>query len=167
MEQILALRDALGNLIVALWTVLTTSVDLLVPWLPLAAWIAFWLCAVNWRKLTPMLLEQGGIIGVLLLALMAILVWGTVAPPDGGQHFIAGLSVSNFVGKTVYVTALTVIAFLCGSVQVSGCCNLTAKIEEVEATLAANAAADHDDHGHHGHHDSHGDHHVLASQAHH
>lgn len=123
---------ALWNVVIALWGLLAATVQVLLPWLPLIAWVAFWLGAVNWKKLSPILLERGGIVGVALIALMAILVWGTVAPPAGGVHYIAGLTLSNFVGKTVYVTTLAVIAFLCGSVQVSGCCDFLFKFQESE-----------------------------------
>ncbi|HUG90262.1 MAG TPA: hypothetical protein VML55_05485 [Planctomycetaceae bacterium] len=39
-------------------------------------------------------------------------------------HRLLGLRVSNFVGKAVYVTALVCIMFLCGSVQLGGCCRV-------------------------------------------
>ena len=51
-------------------------------YLALAAWIAFWVGAVNWVRLRNILLS-GGWIGVVLIALMAVLVWGSIAPPEG------------------------------------------------------------------------------------
>jgi hypothetical protein len=48
-----------------------------------------------------------------------------------------GLSLSNYVGKTVYVTALVCIMFLCGSVQLSGCCAACCRFEEDEPHAAA------------------------------
>ncbi|QDU37860.1 hypothetical protein Mal4_21770 [Maioricimonas rarisocia] len=117
------------ELLTSLWNVVVAVVDLLVtlastlwPWAPLIAWIAFWTLAVDWVKLRS-ILWSGGIIGVLLIALVAVLVWGCVAPPADGSHFLFGLQVSNFVGKFVYVTGLLVIVFLCGAVQLSGCCD--------------------------------------------
>jgi hypothetical protein len=151
-----ALLENLGQFLSAGWDVLISLGALLLPWTPLAAWVLFWLAAVNWSKLWPVL-KQGGLIGVVLIGLVMVLVWGVVAPPEGGVHHLLGLKLSNFVGKTVYVTALFVIAFLCGSVQLSGvCCQFPDEPDEPEH-----------DHGHdHGHgHGSH-DHGHAASHAH-
>ncbi|MGE0377016.1 MAG: hypothetical protein AB7Q45_16520, partial [Planctomycetaceae bacterium] len=67
-------------------------------------------------------LLSGGWLGGLLIMLVAIVGWGSIAPPESGTHSLLGLTLSNFVGKTVYVTSLAVIALLCGSVQLSGLC---------------------------------------------
>ncbi|MFO0918596.1 MAG: hypothetical protein U0872_09810 [Planctomycetaceae bacterium] len=75
------------------------------------------------------------------------LIWGVIAPPATGSHYLLGLTLSNFVGKTVYVTALFTIMLLCGSVQLSGACGDWATFPEPAAE---------DDHGHG--HDSHGHH---------
>ena len=42
------LLDSLGDLLTALWSVSASLVELIVPWTPLIAWVAFWLFAVNW-----------------------------------------------------------------------------------------------------------------------
>jgi hypothetical protein len=126
-ELLQSLQDFLlagGRVIVELGT-------LLLPWTPLAAWIVFWLFAVNWQKLRPVLLE-GGWIGLLLIGLVMVLVWGVVAPPESGAHYILGLTLSNFVGKTVYVTALFSILLICGSLQLAGCCANCFGFEEAE-----------------------------------
>ena len=97
----------------------------MIPWTPLIAWIAFWMFAVNWVKFRAVLLE-GGWAGIVLFGFVTVLVWGTIAPPMGGTHNILGLGLSNYVGKTVYVTTMFCIMFLCGSVQLAGawpsCC---------------------------------------------
>ncbi len=110
---------ALLQLIQALGLFVWEIVRLIVPWTPLIAWVAYWMFAVDWVRLRSFLL-QGGWVGVLLIAVMAILVWGVVAPPPEGAHHLMGLTVSNFVGKTIYVSALVVIMLLSGSVQLSG-----------------------------------------------
>ncbi|MEZ5943526.1 MAG: hypothetical protein R3C18_19190 [Planctomycetaceae bacterium] len=121
------LLNAIWQLIVALGALLSALLHTAVPWLPLVAWIAFWLLAVNWSKLYPVLDRDRlagvlplGLIGILLIGFLAILTWGVIAPPDGGVYNIFGLQLSNFVGKTVYVTGLFVIAAMCASVQLSG-----------------------------------------------
>lgn len=120
---------SLWNVIVALSGVIVALVNVAAPWTPLLLWIAFWTLAVNWAKLYPVL-AKGGMIGVVLLALCAILVWSVIDIPASGSHALYGLQVSNVVGKTVYVTSLVVIAFLCGSVQLTGCCGSLCRFEE-------------------------------------
>ncbi len=88
-------------------------------YIALILWIAFWVGAVNWVRLRKILLE-GGWTGLVLIAGLAILVWGCIAPPAGDTHSILGLELSNFVGKTVYVTGLICIMFICGSIQLAG-----------------------------------------------
>jgi hypothetical protein len=109
---------------------------LILPWTPLIAWVAFWTLAVNWVSLRRVLLS-GGWIAVLLLMVVAIIGWGVIAPPESGAHHMLGLTLSNFVGKTVYVTALVVIALLCGSVQLSGLSGSLATFEEREPEPAS------------------------------
>ena len=121
------LLESLTNVIVAVGALIVALAQALIPWLPLIAWVAFWLLAVNWRQLYPVLMK-GGLVGVVLIGLIAILVWSMIAGPQG--HHLFGLEVNNIVGKTVYVTALAVIAALCGSVQLSGACGRLCRFEE-------------------------------------
>lgn len=150
-----ALFDLCSSLINVLWSLLDVVVNLvrvILPWLPLLAWVGFWTFAVNWAKAFP-ILRRGGFIGILLLMFVTVIVWGAVAPPVNGKHLMLGLSVSNYAGKFIYVTMLTCIALLCGSAQLSGAFGRLGEFPEEPAE---------DDHGHHGHsdhghgHDSHG-----------
>lgn len=141
--------DVLTNVVAllgAVWHLVISILQLIIPWTPLVAWLAFWLYAVNWVKLREVL-AQGGWIGVVAIGFMMVLIWGVIAPPATGSHYLLGLTLSNFVGKTVYVTALFTIMLLCGSVQLSGACGDWATFPEPAAE---------DDHGHG--HDSHGHH---------
>jgi len=153
-----ALFDLFNSLINVFWSLLDVVVNLvrlIQPWLPLLAWIGFWTFAVNWAKAFP-ILRRGGIIGVLLLMFVAVLVWGAVAPPVDGKHFMLGLKVSNYAGKFIYVTMLTCIAFLCGSAQLSGAFGSLEQFAD-EPTE--------DDHGHGGHghdHDGHDTGHAVG-----
>lgn len=115
------LLESLQQLLVAIWNVIQSLLGVFEPnlglWLFLAAWIGFFLFAVNWVALRRVMLS-GGWVGVLLLALVTILVWGSVDPAVQ-PHEIFGLKLSNYVGKTVYVTALLCIMLVCGSVQLA------------------------------------------------
>lgn len=129
----LNLLESIVQLVMALWQVLASVVSLITPWVALLAWVGFWLFAVNWVKLRKLLLE-GGWVGLLLMGFMAIVVWTAIAPPSGGYHYVLGLTLTNFVGKTVYVTILMCILLLCGSVQLSGilpaCCAIEDEDED-------------------------------------
>jgi hypothetical protein len=138
-----ALDQSFIQLLTALGQVLVDLGRLLLPFLPLAAWIAFWTLGVNWTKLRVVLL-QGGWIGLLLIGAVAVLVWGTVAPPPSGSHHLLGLTLGNFVGKTVFVTTLICIMFLCGSVQLSGACGKLCQFDEAPVEPAHHGDA----HGH-------------------
>lgn len=149
----MALFQALLNLVSALLEVLVATGSLLLPWLPLIAWALFWALAVNWQKLSSVI-KSGAFLGILLIGLTAVLVWGCIAPPLDGRHYVEifdlKLSVSNFVGKLVYVVGLIVIMFAAGSCQLSGMFDGLVCFADDEAE---------DDHGHddHGHgHDDHG-----------
>jgi hypothetical protein len=158
-----ALYDLLSSVLDVFWSLLNVVVNLVrvvLPWLPLFAWIAFWSFAVNWVKVFPVL-RRGGLIGVLLLMFVAVLVWGSIAPPVDGRHVMFGLTVSNYAGKFIYVTMLTCIALLCGSAQLSGAFGRFGEFpEEPEEDSHGHGSHGHEDHGHdhHGHedHDTHG-----------
>jgi hypothetical protein len=142
------LLHSLLNVATALLELLAAVAQTAWPWVPLFAWIAFWSLAVDWTKLAP-ILAKGGIIGVVLIALMAILVWSVIAPPPDGVHHILGLSIqSAFTAKMVYVVGLIVIAALCGSVQLSGCCASLTHFDE-PALVETHAEHEHgESHGH-------------------
>lgn len=120
-----SLIESLVNLFSALWQLLGSVGALILPLVPLLMWIGFWTFAVDWVKLRSFLLK-GGWISLVLLSLVAMLVWGVVAPPEDGFHYILGKQLSNFVGKFVYVTGLVCIMLLSGAVQLAGvfgsCC---------------------------------------------
>ncbi|MEI7700222.1 MAG: hypothetical protein WCK86_10520 [Planctomycetia bacterium] len=151
MEALFDLFSSLVNVLSALLNLVLSLVRVLIPWIPLLGWVGFWGLAVNWTKAFPVL-RRGGLFGVLLLMLVSVLVWGSVAPPEGGKHYFLGLAVSNFTGKFIYVTMLTCIALLCGSAQLSGAFGRLAEFPEEPAEDDHG----HGDHGHHGH--DHGDH---------
>lgn len=136
------LLNSLLELIIAVWNVFESLFHLILPWTPLVAWVAFWLLAVNWVKYRAVLLK-GGWTGLAFIGLMMIMIWGLIAPPADGVHHIFGLSLSNFVGKAVYVVSLFSISFLCGAAQLSGACGslICFKHEDEEPADHGHAAA--------------------------
>ena len=134
-----ALIELIQNVVTLFWSALDVIVALIkvvLPWLPLLAWIAFWTLAVNWVKAFDVL-RRGGFIGVLLLMFATVLVWGAVAPPAAGSHYMFGLTVSNYAGKFIYVTMLACIAMLCGSAQMNGFAKGLVSFDDSEDELAA------------------------------
>jgi hypothetical protein len=150
------LLEAMTRFGSSLWELLVAVLAVLVPWTPLAAWIVFWLFAVNWVKLRESL-AKGGWVGVVLIGAVMVLVWGSIAPGSGSFDFF-GLKVSNFVEKTVYVSGLFVLMFLAGALQLSGCCASCCQVEEpilIAETHSHGASRDSehgDSHGHGAHH---------------
>lgn len=151
-----ALLDAISQFGNSLWDLLAALLAIVIPWTPLAAWIVFWLFAVNWVKLREAL-AKGGWVGLVLIGAVMVLVWGSISPGTGTFDFF-GLRVSNFVEKTVYVSGLFVMMFLAGALQLSGfcagCCpfNEPILIAEAHEHDAGHGHAPAADHGHGGHH---------------
>ncbi len=135
------LLTAVIDLLLALYDVLVALVRVFLPWTPLIAWVAFWTLAVNWKKLYRILVPGFGWIPLLLLMFVTILVWGSVAPPQGGAHHLFGLHVSNYVGKALYVFGLVAIMAMCGSVQLTGCCDSVCRWEPDEVPTPHHPAA--------------------------
>lgn len=113
------LIESIINLLGAIWELLGSVGALILPVVPLLLWVGFWTFAVDWVKLRAFFLK-GSWIGLVLLSLVAMLVWGMAAPPEDGFHYILGKQLTNFVGKFVYVTGLVCIMLLSGAVQLAG-----------------------------------------------
>src|SRR5580700_7274298 len=103
------LLEAITRVGSSFWDLLVATLAVLAPWTPLAAWIVFWLFAVNWVKLREAL-AKGGWVGLVLIGAIMVLVWGSISPGSGSFDFF-GLRISNFVEKTVYVSGLFVLMF--------------------------------------------------------
>ncbi len=119
MDAFINLLESLVGVFWSLLDVVVALVLVVLPWMPFLAWVGFWTFAVNWKKAYPVL-QRGGFIGIFLLMFLAVMVWGAVAPPPEETHSLFGLTVSNYAGKLIYVTTLTCVALLCGSIQLSG-----------------------------------------------
>jgi len=156
MNALEALFDSISQVGHSIWDLLGALLAVLLPWTPLAAWIVFWLFAVNWLKLRG-ILAKGGWVGLALVAIVVVLVWGNVSPGNGSFDFF-GLRISNFVEKTVYVSGMLVLMFLAGALQLSGfcagCCpfNEPVQIAGIADHGAGESHVPAAEHGHGGHH---------------
>jgi hypothetical protein len=112
--------QALGQLFVALgnllWELLTDAGTrrLLVPWMLLIAWLAWWLFAVNWRR-AWVVLAEGAWAPVVLLMVLAARVWASLAPSDWNVFGVATLG--NFWWQLGGVTLLVGLTLFCGWLQ--------------------------------------------------
>src|SRR5687767_8224128 len=82
--------------------------------LPVAIWMAFWLWAVNWKKVWPTLAE-GAWAPCVLLILIAALVWSRIVP--GTFSFLGFVSIPNFWWQLGGVGALAALALFSGWLQ--------------------------------------------------
>ncbi len=127
-----AILDAIGSILVTLASVLFTA-----PVFPLLVWVALWLFAVDWTRLRQIMLK-GGWLGVVLVGAVMVIVWQQVSP---GASEVLGLKTSGYVEKFVYVAGLFSVMFLCGAVQLTGCCRACCPAPAAEADSG-------DSHGH-------------------
>ncbi|MEE3365373.1 MAG: hypothetical protein VX304_06980 [Planctomycetota bacterium] len=126
--------EALGQIIFGLQQIVSSiaSVVLTAPVLPVLCWTVFWLFAVDWIRLRQILLK-GGWLGVMLVGFVMVIVWQQISP---GSQSVLGLELNGYIEKLVYVTALLSVMFVCGAVQLTGCCTrwCAAEVVEVETT---------------------------------
>lgn len=111
--------------------------------LPVVLWAAFWLFAVNWKKVWPVLREGAWAPGLLLILITAI-VWSRIAP--GTRSVLGIMTLPNFWWQLAAVSALAGCALFAGWLQ--GVWGYT----PLEVSVEPPAHSDHG-HGHdHGHH---------------
>ena len=122
--------EALGQIIFGLQQIVSSiaSVVLTAPVLPVLCWTVFWLLAVDWIQLRQILLK-GGWLGIMLVGFVMVIVWQQISP---GSQAVLGLELNGYIEKLVYVTALLSLMFVCGAVQLTGCCTRWCAAEVVE-----------------------------------
>ena len=126
--------EALGQIIFGLQLIVSSiaSVVLTAPVLPVLCWTVFWLFAVDWVQLRQILLK-GGWLGIMLVGFVMVVVWQQISP---GSQAVLGLELNGYIEKMVYVTALLSLMFVCGAVQLTGCCTrwCVAEVTDVKTT---------------------------------
>ena len=88
-------------------------VGVLLALLPGGLWVAWWLWAVNWNRVWPVL-ARGGWAPALLLFLMSAAVWSRVDPVPCTS---LGVVLPNFFWQLGCVSALAAVALFCGWLQ--------------------------------------------------
>ena len=106
-QRLLEIFNLLGDLLKPL-------VVFLGQWLLLIAWLAWWLWAVDWRKVWPVL-AQGAWLPAVLLMLLASLVWAEMAPSD--CDCLGFVTVPNFWWQLGDVSLLVAVTLFCGWLQ--------------------------------------------------
>lgn len=106
-------------------------------WILLILWIVWWLGAVNWTKMWPVL-GKGAWAPLVLLCVLTALVWSRIAPDA------CSCGLPAFWAHLGWTVALVLLAFVCGWLQ--GLFGWT------PAEVNVNPPAHHHGHGHdHGH----------------
>lgn len=109
------------DILVTLWQLVLVLVQLLIQLLALGlhyslliAWLAWWLGAVNWTKLWPVL-AQGAWAPVVLIMIVSAFVWSQIAP--SACDCLAVVRVPNFWWQLGGVGLLGASALFCGWLQ--------------------------------------------------
>ncbi|HTN00711.1 hypothetical protein [Planctellipticum variicoloris] len=85
------------------------------PWVPLGAWAAFWLFAVDWMRLRRILVPQSGMVGLLLIAVFAAWISTLIAPVTAKSLLLP------VVERIALLTTWIVVMMACGALQLLGC----------------------------------------------
>ncbi len=107
------LWNTLKELALVLGSLLYQVYQLAAPWLLAIAWVAWWLWAVDWRKMGPAL-RRGAWAPLTLLGLIAALAWAMVAPRSLN---LLGWNVPNFWWQVGAVGLILSSALFCGWLQ--------------------------------------------------
>jgi hypothetical protein len=135
-ESLVRLLAALRDVGVQLWAVL-------LPLLPVLLWIVYWLFAVDWRKVWPVL-ARGAWAPVVLLLLVVAAAWSRIAPSN--CDCLGFVTITNFWWQLGSVSTLAAVALFSGWLQ--GYMGWAPPEYAVEPPPGGH---DHGDHGH-GHH---------------
>jgi hypothetical protein len=106
------------DLLCLLFQKLGDSMSGLAPYVPLlllgVVWVAWWLWAVNWKKLW-MALAKGAWMPILLLAVIASLAWTQLQPSD--CTCLGFTTMPNGCWQSMIVAAVLLSALFCGWLQ--------------------------------------------------
>ena len=98
-------------------SLLLTLAMLLLPVLPLLAWIAFWYLAVDWRKLKPAL-QSGGWLPLLVVTVGLVAIVAAI-DTDPQPRTVGPLTVTPIASTVGWALILLATMFYAGSAQLS------------------------------------------------
>ncbi len=136
------LWNLLGQLVVALWGVVSFLGGRVLHWALPIAWFAWWLWGVNWNKAWPAL-RSGAWVVVVLAVFTGAMVWAQLAP---SSRNVGIFIVPNFWWQLGAVTLLAGLTLFCGWLQsVMNWSPAEIELEPHEEPHGGHAV----DHGHH------------------
>jgi hypothetical protein len=109
-QSLVALGQTCVVLAAALIALLVQLLALAAHWVLLIVWVAWWLRAVNWQKVWPVL-RSGGWAPLVLLMLVVALAWSCLQPVPSDSLL------PNFWWQFGYVILLVAVALFCGWLQ--------------------------------------------------
>ena len=113
-DVVVEIFQTLTQLVITLGTLILEIGALAVRHALLIAWVAWWLCGVNWNKAWDALARGGWVVLVLLIILCAM-VWSAIAPSN---YVLFDLfQVPNFLWQLFAVTLVALLALFCGWLQ--------------------------------------------------
>jgi hypothetical protein len=108
------LAHSFVQLLIALGHVAGDLLALAAGWLLLIVWLVWWLWAVNWRRIWPVL-AQGAWMPVVLLLVVAAIVWSQISPST--ITLFGAVPLGNFWWQLGAVALLAGLALFCGWLQ--------------------------------------------------
>lgn len=113
------LLNSLQELVFAVWNVITAIGQLAINHWFLLAWIAYFLFAVHWAKAFDVF-SKGGWVAASLVSVAVISLLSTVSNIGSSQTAVFGWKVNSVAGTVASSMVYLAIAFVCGSIQMSG-----------------------------------------------
>jgi len=113
MDQLVTVFHSLCQIVLSLGDLVVQVLALAMQWSLLIAWVAWWLCGVNWHK-TWQVLARGAWAPVVLLMLVSAHVWSHIEPC---QVTVGIFTIGNYWWQLGAVCLLVAITLFCGWLQ--------------------------------------------------
>jgi len=108
------LWNILGSQVQVFWHLIVWVFDVFTRWPLLIIWILWWLLAVNWKRMWPVL-AMGAWLPFFLIMVLTAFVWSRIAPGPG--NLFGFIPVKNFWWQLGDLLGLFVLALFCGYLQ--------------------------------------------------
>lgn len=113
MDQVQAIINAAGGLVVAAYQFLLAIGVLGVANWGLVVWVLYWLFLARWPDLRTQL-RRGAWVGLVLLYILVAWVWGVCT---ASQYRFGGVVLPSVAEKFLLAALWLAVAFICGSLQ--------------------------------------------------